>query len=78
MGRLYVEGTRVTVCGNTVTRVPSFQCSTPASQMGNDCQAVNGCAAHSLGSDLTANHRGSPGAQTAGDAIGSSERRWEE
>ena len=46
MGRLYVEGTRVTVFPHIVTRVPNFQCSTPASQKGSDCLAVNGCAAH--------------------------------
>ncbi len=53
MGRLNFSGTRVTVHGDTVTRVPYFQCSTLASQMGSDCQAVNGCAAHSSRRVLT-------------------------
>jgi len=53
MGWLNFSGTRVTVRGNTVTRVPYFHCSTPASQMGSDCQAVNGCAAHSSRRVLT-------------------------
>jgi hypothetical protein len=47
MGRLNFSGTRVTVFPFTMTRVPDFQCSTPAFQMGSDCQAVNGSAAHS-------------------------------
>jgi len=49
MGRLNFSGTRVTVRGNTVTRVPYFQCSRPASQMGSDCRAVSGCAAQMYG-----------------------------
>jgi len=53
MGRLNFSGTRVTVRGNIVTRVPYFQCSTLASQVGSDCQAVNDCTAHSFRRVLT-------------------------
>jgi hypothetical protein len=53
MGQLNFSGTRVTVFPRTVTRVPYFQCSRPASQVGSDCRAVSGCAAHSSRRVLT-------------------------